>query len=420
MPLFLTILLTGLLGSSSLAESASTILHYDENGRVIERQRSIIDGEPRGDPGRPGPGGRGGTGPDGTPLATFETGEILATGVSAQEVRQARSLGFTPIERLTLGSLQFNVVRFRTPASAQTEDALRTFRFAFPTVTSDVNGLLVPAAREGWDAIRTIGWPELRAACGSGVRLGMIDTPVAVDHPAFLGQQVTHRSFLADDKQPALASHGTAVAALLVGSPDTDGFGGLLPQASLLAGSIFERRPGGRTVGNLFALLKAMEWMAEEHVDVLNLSLETGENRVLSQALDRAAAAGMVLTAAAGNGGAEARPAYPAAHPAVLAATALDPGLNPYRYANHGSYIDFAAPGVRLWTAVPGGGQLQSGTSFAVPFLTAVVAAQMSNGIDADPQEIRRSLLPGARDLGAPGKDVVFGWGLLRLSPTCR
>ena len=193
-----------------------------------------------------------------------------------------------------------------------------------------------------------------------------------------------------------------------------------MPQASLLAGSIFERRPGGRTVGNLFALLKAMEWMAEEHVDVLNLSLETGENRVLSQALDRAAAAGMVLTAAAGNGGAEARPAYPAAHPAVLAATALDPGLNPYRYANHGSYIDFAAPGVRLWTAVPGGGQLQSGTSFAVPFLTAVVAAQMSNGIAADPQEIRRSLLPGARDLGAPGKDVVFGWGLLRLSPTCR
>ena len=75
---------------------------------------------------------------------------------------------------------------------------------------------------------------------------------------------------------------------------------------------------------------------------------------------------------------------------------------------------------MRLWTAVPGGGQLQSGTSFAVPFLTAVVAAQMSNGIAADPQEIRRSLLPGARDLGAPGKDVVFGWGLLRLSPTCR
>ena len=186
-------------------------------------------------------------------------------------MRQARSLGFTPIERLTLGSLQFNVVRFRTPASAQTEDALRTFRFAFPTVTSDVNGLLVPAAREGWDAIRTIGWPELRAACGSGVRLGMIDTPVAVDHPAFLGQQVTHRSFLADDKQPALASYGTAVAALLVGSPDTDGFGGLLPQASLLAGSIFERRPGQARWPHGGQPVRAAEghgtWMAEEHVE---------------------------------------------------------------------------------------------------------------------------------------------------------
>ena len=67
-------------------------------------------------------------------------------------------------------------------------------------------------------------------------------------------------------------------------------------------------------VGNLYALLKAMEWMAQEHVDVLNLSLETGENRVLNQALDSAATAGIVLTAAAGNGGADARPAYPAAH----------------------------------------------------------------------------------------------------------
>ncbi len=45
-------------------------------------------------------------------------------------------------------------------------------------------------------------------------------------------------------------------------------------------------------------------------------------------------------------------------------------------HANRGDYIDVAAPGVRVWTALPNNKEgAQSGTSFAAPFVTAIVAA---------------------------------------------
>ena len=98
----------------------------------------------------------------------------------------------------------------------------------------------------------------------------------------------------------------------------------------------------------MHALLQAFDWIVEQDVAVLNLSLETGSNVVLDRAVERTLAKGVIVTAAAGNGGAEAGPAFPAAHPQVLSATAIDPDLRAYRYANRGTYIDFAAPGVGL------------------------------------------------------------------------
>ena len=120
-----------------------------------------------------------------------------------------------------------------------------------------------------------------------------------------------------------------------------------------------------------------------------------------------------------GNGRAKAKPAFPAAHPKVLSVTAIDQKLAPYSHANQGNYIDFAAPGVALWTAINGGGGLQSGTSFAAPFISAAVALKISGGASPDAASLRRVLRQIAKDLGTPGRDAVFGWGLVRVRPDC-
>ena len=121
--------------------------------------------------------------------------------------------------------------------------------------------------------------------------------------------------------------------------------------------------------------------------------------------------AGIVVVAAAGNEGPSAPPGYPAAYEEVIAVTAVDRNLAAYRYANRGDHIDLAAPGVDVWTALPDRREgPQTGTSFAVPYVTAVVAvAHGAAGLrpDADPLAAKARALAelrkGIKNLGGAG-----------------
>ena len=321
--------------SAQTAQSRGTILQYDAQGRVIDRVQVRTDGGGNA-------GGSGGTdeGAEGQDRETFVPGEILAVSTDPGFAGRVRSLGFSTLERNVLGALDMTVYRLRTPGGAPVPQALTAFRSAFPDAAADANTLVFPAgSNPGWDAVATVGWPAQHDACGRGIRIGMIDTPLDVAHEAFRNRQVTHKSFLPEGSKAAPPGHGTAVAALLVGDPASAGYGGLLPEAQLYAGNIFEELKSGQVAGNLNALLKAFDWIVKQDVAVLNLSLETGSNVILDRAVERTLAKGLIVTAAAGNGGAKAEPAFPAAHPQVLSATAVDPDLRAYRYANHGMYI---------------------------------------------------------------------------------
>ena len=127
------------------------------------------------------------------------------------------------------------------------------------------------------------------------------------------------------------------------------------------------------------------------------------------------------MIAAAGNQGPFAPPGYPAAYPQTLAITAVGPALNPYRLANRGPHIDFSAPGVEIWSAEIGHGFARpwTGTSFAAVFATAAVARLTSGPRRIDPAQAYDHLRARSRDLGPPGKDTVFGWGLIRTAPHC-
>jgi subtilisin family serine protease len=103
---------------------------------------------------------------------------------------------------------------------------------------------------------------------------------------------------------------------------------------------------------------------------------------------------------------------YPAAYDSVVAVTAVDAQGQIFRLANRGEYLDLAAPGVSMLHAKAGGGYAaSSGTSFAVPFAATAAARirQLMPGEDA--LEIMHR---NAQDLGTPGWDEVYGYGLLR------
>ncbi|MEM6774743.1 MAG: S8 family serine peptidase, partial [Pseudomonadota bacterium] len=243
------------------------------------------------------------------------------------------------------------------------------------------------------------------------VRVGMIDSRVDTEHPALLRSRIEARSF-ARQGADAPDFHGTAIASII--AANSDEYRGLAPKAQLYAASVFEIDKERGEIASTVSLIRALDWLLSSQVDVVNISLAGPPNRLLEKALARASEQQVVVMAAAGNGGPVARPMYPAAYESVVAVTAVDSAQQVFRLANRGDYLALAAPGVDLRHARAGGGYAtSSGTSFAVPF-AVTAAARLSRMMPKT--DIIASLLENAEDIGPPGRDTIYGYGLLRLS----
>ena len=175
---------------------------------------------------------------------------------------------------------------------------------------------------------------------------------------------------------------------------------------------------GGDAAG-VVSILRAVDWLSAEGVEIINVSLAGPRNKLLDRGLGHAADNTMVLVAAAGNEGPTAPPQYPAAFPFVLAVTAIDYTLEVYDRAVQGAQIDVAAPGVDILLEEEGALRVLSGTSAAAPFVTAAIAADP--GLTAlEVTAVRERLAGQAQDLGAAGRDPVFGAGLITSPEPCR
>ena len=140
---------------------------------------------------------------------------------------------------------------------------------------------------------------------------------------------------------------------------------------------------------------------------------------MLAAAIGQSLREGMIIVAAAGNDGADAPPAYPAAYPGVIAVTAVGTDLKPYQRANHGKYISLSAPGVHIWTAAANGkGAFESGTSFAAPYVTAVAATLLrSAGPEARAGDLLKAI--PVKALGGEDTSPIYGRGLALAPANC-
>jgi subtilisin family serine protease len=268
-----------------------------------------------------------------------------------------------------------------------------------------------------------IGWPidpaGLVQRCGSLPTIGLIDTAINPDHPS-LGDARLEVIRITDDALPQSGrQHGTAVAALLVGAAGSRA-PGLLPSSKVVAVDAFRRLGGSADVASTFDLVRALDALAGRNVRVINLSLAGPDNALLKTTVDAMIERRVILVAAVGNAGPRAKPLYPAGYDGVIAVTAVDKGRNAYRRANQGAHVDIAAPGVNVWTAASiSGARPKSGTSFAAPFVSAAAAVLLAERPDLTPAQMAEALFGLAQDIGSPGKDQVFGWGLLDARRLC-
>src|SRR5262249_39142926 len=150
---------------------------------------------------------------------------------------------------------------------------------------------------------------------------------------------------------------------LLAGGADS-GTPGLIPYASFSIASAFFDDAAGQPISDSAQMARALDWLKRSGVAVVNLSFAGPDDDLMHHAVRELTKSGAVVVAAAGNDGPGAPPSYPAAYEEVIAVTAVDRNLAAYRYASRGGHIDLAAPGVDVWTAMPGRREgPQTGTS---------------------------------------------------------
>ncbi len=301
---------------------------------------------------------------------------------------------------------------------------------------------------------------------GANAIVAVIDTGVVTSHPDLQGQLVAGYDFI---KDPANAGDGDGIDP----NPDDPGdhandngsssFHGTHVTGTVAAATnnavgvagvafgarVMPLRVCGKMDCSSYDIEQAVRFAAglpndsgtvpPRRADVMNISLGGPGASPTEQAVyDQARAAGVVIVAAAGNDG-TSELNYPAAFPGVIAVGAVDINKARAPYSNFGSWVSVVAPGGNMAQDVNGDGKpdgvlstvatdssgalvnaygIYQGTSMATPHMAGVMALMKAVAPGLTPQAIANLLTSGALtdDLGAPGKDDQFGYGLINAS----
>ncbi|RYY77165.1 MAG: protease [Gammaproteobacteria bacterium] len=327
-----------------------------------------------------------------------------------KDLNALQNLPIDIIEKNHFDELDITIIRFRVTPEL---DSLRELRKKLPAgvnLTLDRNHIY--AAQSDGGTTVSPSTLQSKSACDDPVKIGMIDTAIKIDHPAFKSdtKKIISKDFL-EEKLSEPDAHGTAVAGLLIGASET--LTPLLPKASLYAASVFYARNDYAQGASMMNLVRALNWLLTENVSVINMSLAGPDNQILAKVISKTISNGKMIVAAAGNEGPAAPPMFPAAYPGVIAVTAVDRNHKIYRWANRGKQISFAALGVSVPTVRSTGGiGRESGTSMAAPVVSAFLSCELQKNINT--KDAIQNLAARAIDLGDKGKDEVFGYGLLK------
>jgi subtilisin family serine protease len=328
---------------------------------------------------------------------------ILALAPDEQALQQAQARGFQIQSDETLVPLGDRVVTLLVPPGVSTRRALRDLRAADPNGSYDFDHLFVSLQSAPARAARAAP-PADPLPAAVDVRVGLIDGGVDADHSVF----ATRRPQVSGcGGNPVASEHGTAVASLFVGrSPE---FRGSAPGAELVAVDVYcdAAMPGGRVRDIVLALSE----LAAANVRVINMSVVGPDNAVLAAVVRKVVAQSIVIVAASGNDGPNARPLYPAAYPGVVAVTAVDAQARVLMEASGGDHVRFAAPGADMLAASLGGEfAAVRGTSYASPLVAGLIARLLENEDSAGVEQVVQQLAATAAERGTSRRDRRYAY----------
>jgi subtilisin family serine protease len=265
---------------------------------------------------------------------------------------------------------------------------------------------------DGVTCLNLVGLSPLMALTSgrSEISIGLIDGPVALDHPDLAAENVREvpgkLPATCNDAGNAACTHGTFIAGVLH-AKRTSVAPAICPGCSLLVRPIFSEAPAdGDQLPSASAadLSDAILDVIDAGARVINLSValqgsSSSGGRSLREALDFALRRGVLVVAAAGNQGTVGGSII-TSHPWVISVVAYDGRGHPLGLSNLGASIGrggLGAPGEAVTSLGVIDPLTMGGTSAATPFVTGAVALTWSEFPAATAAEVRSAfILAGA------------------------
>lgn len=311
-----------------------------------------------------------------------------------------------------------------------------------PRAVSDSKGHTWGIARTGAMAC----WGAFNAR-GKGVKVAVLDTGIDAQHADLQGKVDAFAEFDGSGRLVTSgvenaydsASHGTHCAGSIVGGQNSRRFIGMAPEARILAGLVLKNGSGTDA-----QILAGIEWAIQSGADVISMSL--GGLSFSPDVLDTYTAAiisandaGIPVVVAVGNDGNQTTGAPGNDYFAfTVGATDIEDRAAGFsggrtQVIEQSRYIesrylplvymkpDITAPGVDIFSAVPGGGyETWSGTSMATPHVAGAMALLLSGATSLANQPgfdrvsaLQTLLISTVKELGEAGQNHRFGYGRL-------
>lgn len=275
---------------------------------------------------------------------------------------------------------------------------------AFVTVNYSSDGEVSAASlNENWSNSDPMGLASYSAYIqekypNASATVAVIDSGVAY-HSALNSHVLSGYDFTGQNNPRYDANnHGTSVAGTIIDAV----YGANV--------KIIPIRVFGGAFQTTLMIRQAVQRAINCHPSVINISSVFDESAAVRSLLEHA---GCPVVVSAGNENASCDKLFPAGLSSVITVSSIDTNMTKAAHSNYGSSVDFCAPGTNIAGYTSTGGIYNdfSGTSYAAPQISAAIAL-----LSMDPERNLADMRAGCLDLGTPGKDQYYGYGLPDLS----
>lgn len=263
-------------------------------------------------------------------------------------------------------------------------------------------------AREAWSLVESGDYTT--------TKVGVIDTGVDLIHEDLTKNLVSNDNYtiFANGKKTTayddVGEHGTHVTGIIGADNDDKGMTGV---ASGTNNDLVEILPIGASFDGMYLytsdIVEAINYAKENNVKVINMSFGSeARDRVLEKAVKDAYDEGIVLVAASGNEESNSF-SSPSSFKEVISVNASNRFDKPAYFSDYGIFKDVTAPGVSIYSTVPGDEyEFFSGTSMASPVVAGVVALMLDANPDLTPSEVYNILAASTKKVNFANPDAIF------------